>query len=460
MAEILATPTVAQVEGITRTQLFKRVLNESGLGDVGTCSAAGGAGGDTFVDTTQLKSTQYDSRDHVGGWARISNRSGHTAPEGEIAPITTYAPSSGTITVNPVFSAQVPSGASYELWHNPNPQRVKDFVDTLLTEQLFFPCWTMLTECPDGDMEQSGTGDWTASNVTLAKLTALPGMFGKRYLGVTTTTAGGYARSALFRGEPTKSYHASAVVRASATGTTARLEVWDETNNASIGYIQSANLYPSRLYLDFPLPATCYSFSVRLTNVENLVTTHWDEVCVYSKEARTARLPWWFKNRDQKIGIFKLNPRNTGPATPVGNVSGGMWDADFNGELDRQWTIQDRFYGGGQLFLESHFEPITYPLYAVALRNETAYSDDNTDIKLVDATMLTEATKFKIYEHLVKRGSAGQMNLENLRKARDEAFTAWKQQEYFMQENLNKLLTAPSTSILVTDRWSKFGYRY
>src|SRR3972149_4978025 len=106
MALITVTPTTAQIEGITRNNLIKRILRETGLGATGIATSGSTT---TIVDTGSLKSSQYNSSEWVGGWARISKDAGGAAaaPEAEKSPITTYAPSTGTITVDPALTAAV-----------------------------------------------------------------------------------------------------------------------------------------------------------------------------------------------------------------------------------------------------------------------------------------------------------------------------------------------------------------
>src|SRR3990167_847738 len=193
MSTIIASFTTPHAEGITRNTLLERVLRETGLGTYGT--ATGGTVG-TIIDTNELQSTQYNTLEYVGGWARIGQSSDNLAPENETRPITTNAPSTGTISVNPDFTVAPASGEKYQLWKKPNPRKVLDLVDEVLTEELYFPCWTMLSEVPDYDMEQSHTTDWTASNTTLTKQTGEPKLAGRRWLRVVTTSALGYARSA------------------------------------------------------------------------------------------------------------------------------------------------------------------------------------------------------------------------------------------------------------------------
>ena len=63
---ILTTPTVAQVEGATRNEIFKRFLRETGLGSYGVVTGVSGGATVTLDDTTRLKSSQFKiGRAHV-----------------------------------------------------------------------------------------------------------------------------------------------------------------------------------------------------------------------------------------------------------------------------------------------------------------------------------------------------------------------------------------------------------
>ena len=194
MALVTSNPTTPQVEGLTQRLLLERFLRETGLGDYGTAT---GGSTSTIVDTTKLQSTAYSGDVNPGAWARISYDVGGAAaaPEGEIRGITStgYAPSTGTLTVSPVFTAAPASGDKYQLFRFIHPQLVLDTLDQVLKEDCYLPCWTVLSEVPDYDMEQSVTTEWTGANSTLAKATAEPMGWGAQYLTVATTAAAGYA---------------------------------------------------------------------------------------------------------------------------------------------------------------------------------------------------------------------------------------------------------------------------
>ena len=449
MASIISAPTLAQVEGITRRDFFKSFLLDSGLGKYGTATS----GSTTVIgDTARLKSTQYDSKDYVGGWARISYDAGGSsaAPEGEISAITTYAPTHATdhITVNPAITA-VAAGDMYELWTKANPRDVIDLLDTCLTDLLYMPCWTILTEVPDGDMEQNNTTDWTAVNATVTKQTAEPTMFGKRYLRVVATAANGYARPAVFRVEPGKKYHISAVSRVSAAATTAKLLVYDETNSADIDSKSSTYLFPNRISFEYTAPATCYTVSIRLTSVEDTMTTEWDEVCHYPIDASDIRLPWWVKGRNQILGYFQLDPDV---------LTSNIWDWNLKGEQDNRWFAQDRFQG--QLRAQSRSGPIgSRPIFMFGLRNETAYANDNTEKKYIDTNLMISCLGFKVYDMLVKQLGSNQTQSVKMTEMRDNYYWSWKNYESQQMEDLSRVLTNTTTpDIFLNDQFARFRY--
>ena len=246
------TPTVSQVEGLTRNQLIKRLV-PTGLVKVGTATSGSTT---TLVDTNRLKSSQFNSKEWVGGWARISYDAGAAAgaPENEVSPIITYTPSTGTITFDPVVTAAIAVGDQYELWKI-DPRVALDLIDQALQDKLYFPCWTILSEVPDYDMEQTAnTTDWGTTSSTIAKGVAEPHLFGKGKLRVTASAALGnawpiYAIDVI----PGKTYHYSAVSfgRTGNINTNpyeSRLRIYDQTNGAFLdSYVDYTCSVPLRL---------------------------------------------------------------------------------------------------------------------------------------------------------------------------------------------------------------------
>ena len=402
---LAVSATVNQVEGITRNDLLKRFIRETGLGQYGTAT---GGSTTTIVDTSVLQSTQFNATQHVGGWGRIGKDFGGAgaAPENEQRPITTYAPSSGTITVNPAFTASPVVSDEYQLWLI-DPTVVKDFLDQILQEDIVFPHWTLLSDIPDFDMEQDNTTDWTASGSTIAKNTGLTfGLRGKRRLRVTNTGADGFARPANnFQVIPGKSYFVTAWARSVSGSFTSRLRAFDITNNAAItngsvdglvGPSDSTSEAPMRLWLTFTAPNTCRIATVQLIGVEATAVIDWDDIVVFCQDDSSISLPWWVKNKRQILGIFRLNPEAWDS-----NGAGGVWSPVLKGELDNRWDFHDDAFGRGQLEIVARQGALSsYPLFICGLRNETVYANDAVEEKLADPNLLIAALAYRVFSYL------------------------------------------------------------
>ena len=70
--------------------------------------------------------------------------------------------SNSQLTVAPGFSASVVSGTNYELHYHFYPKHIEDKINEIL-ENIRRPIYLPLTLVTDGDMESTGTGDWTAA---------------------------------------------------------------------------------------------------------------------------------------------------------------------------------------------------------------------------------------------------------------------------------------------------------
>ena len=429
--------TTPQIEGLTRNALLKDVGVASGLMEYGIATSGSTS---TIVDTTRYQSTQYSDKDWEGGWARISKDAGGAAaaPEAEIRPITTYAPTTGTFTVNPVFSAAVAAGDEFELWRV-DPRLVLDIIDRCLIKDLFFPCWSLCSECPDFDMEQSVTTDWTASNTTHTKETTEPVMNGKRYSKSASSAAGGYIRPPLFSIEPGKRYHVSVSARAG-SGATAKLLIYDETNSAEITSETSVRRYPHRVWTEFTTPSTCYQISVRLANVETSVTVEWDDLVIFELGGRSIALPWWVKNKDQVLGVFDYEPRA---------LSDNIWIEEFIGHVTDRYDFQDTAFGRGQLRLTTRHDSIQRPVLIFGARNEIAYANDNSDTKRIDNNLLVACVSYRLYESMMHIVATANIEV----KYDISEFVRWKDTYELLQrqhmERIEQVISSP-------EPWVKF----
>ena len=162
----------------------------------------------------------------------------------------------------------------------------------------------------DGDMEASGTTDWTASNATLSKDTGAFDLYaGARALRVLATLAGGYARSTAILVDPTNAatWYVRANVRADVG--TARLIAYDNTNGADIDTEDWTLRGWGVSDRQFALPSTCESLVFRLQSVENADSTFWDQLIAFPVGATAIPLPDWLLDPHNDIRAVYTLPQ-------------------------------------------------------------------------------------------------------------------------------------------------------
>lgn len=447
MSTVIASATMLNSGGVTRADLFRKLALDTGLLSVGTITD-----GDTqyFYDTNQLKSGQLSAAEWIGGWFRVSYTPTHAAPEGEIRPIVDFEPELGRGTLEPFLSSTLTAGDKYELWKI-NPTIAKDLTDQCLTNELFIPCWTVLSEVPDYDMEQTGTTYWTAGgSATVSKQTADPRLSsgGKQYLRVVSGAAGDYARSSLLRVNPGKTVHVSAAVRCSAASTTAKLVLYDETNGVVLQSYTSTQLFPARIWFTFLIPSTCYSVSIRLTNVESGVTTEWDEVIFYAVSSSDIPLPWWVRNADQVKGIFELQAESIGQQ---------LWDTTLRGEDDARFDVIPNFGGGSRFKAQAREGYLDWPLFIYGSRNETTYADDNVDTKYIDINLLCACLKWKLYKFHSQPLVTGLLDAENFKGMLGDVTNEWMLLSQSQSVELNKTVDSPTPWVRYSNPRFSYG---
>ena len=421
---ILTTPTVAQVEGATRNEIFKRFLRETGLGTYGVVTGVGGGATSTLDDTTRLKSSQFNTKDWVGAWVRISKNANSysTAPENDVSPITTYDPTTnGRLTFSPVVTGSIEVGDEYELWRFPNPRFVIDDLDTVLREDVYLPCWTVLSEAPDFDMEQTNTTDWTAgTNTTLSKASGEPSLDGARWLALTSSSNAGSAYNANEISVQPGEKYAISVVCYNRNSTTLTLEAYDMTNGVSINSKSWSGRFPRRIHFEFTTPSTCKNLRIYLkhdTGIGTLVS-YWDELCLYPVNSYDIALPWWVKNKNQIKAVFKLSPVD---------IDTDVWDSSLRGNFYNDYEIRDNAFGRGQLRLVIERGTIPGILFFFGVRNETAYSNDNSETKRLDENLITAALAAKVFGRLKTFPNSNAMQTTWVEKQAEEWDKKYKQ---------------------------------
>lgn len=428
MSVLYIPQTLATSERLTRPTILKRLALETGLGFYGT--ATGGSSDKTELhDTTRLKSPQYSTQRNEGAW--IYMLTGSSA--GDIRVIDEFIPEKGGLVVSPPFTAAIASTETYIVFFSVHPQDILDALDTLITEELYFPDWAYLTEADDGDMEQTSTTAWTGT-ATPSKQTTNP-MEGSRYLRVTASGANEYiSQTNDWLVEPNGHYHVSALYRGQDSATSGSLIVRDVTNGTTLATNTFTSPATVRLYAgNIVVPSTCYKMNVRLQTVTAGKYTEWDALTVFAEGSGKIALPWWVQNRSQVLGVFHYIDDG------VVSSSANVWSANMVGRPDPGWEVKDSF-GSGQLELWSPGRRIAFPMFIVGKRNQTAFSS-NTEVKNLDPNLIHACLAFKVYDQLVSMPGTGQADMRPYEKAWEKYNKLRNQQVYTNNERLGQIYT-------------------
>ncbi len=398
---------------LTQVELIKRVLAETGLGVTGTTSGTGTA--TTLVDATSLLNNNNSASTYVGGWVRITSGT----RIGEIAPITSYAPSTGTLTIGTLTGAPG-SSVTYEIWlTNFSPSQGIDALNRLLTELYYVPCWTWFTEHPDGDMEQSGTDEFAATNATLAKVSDQVGVSGKRALSVATTSANGYAESAAsLRVTPGTSVLASVnfTPNSATAATTGFFQLYDVTNSAVLETITTTSKATVRLYRQIMIPPDTSLIKVRMGTSESGVTSIWDELALVDAQGSSVSLPWWVKRPGQVKGMYDWRPYQPG-------ADQYEYESGFRGVDNKRYEIKADQTNSGGLRAVGKIGSVP-PSFMFGVRNETSFSS-LTAVKPLDENWVTAGLAYQFLLMASARVGAFSINNKELEQRKASFLSQW-----------------------------------
>lgn len=387
-----------QVQSVTRPNLIKRILRETGYGQTGSCTSNGTT--TTVIDTNNLQSTQFNDRDHVGAFLYFSSGSG----DGHIATVTTYAPSTGTLTFSPAIAASgTNSGVVYHLFRTPfSPRVLLDSLDTLVTQEWWTPCLTFLSEAADYDMEQSGTTAWSnASNTTIAKtawsLANHEGIFGSQALSVTNTAANGYATPTNpFRATPGNNYYFGIFFTPTdpTVAHTATFVIYDQSNSAAIETITTTSKTTVFIGTEVQAPSGCGLIQIRIGAQEDAVVGVFDELVAVDLQAYDMAMPWWVRNADQIKGVYRWESKQSIQGS---NLYAPGWTGSKLQDFD--YGITQFGSGGFRLLSES---PIRGPLYVEGTRNEVAWAS-NTEAKRINENWAVHVLGAQLFDMMLSR---------------------------------------------------------
>src|SRR3990172_4487588 len=161
----------------------------------------------------------------------------------------------------------------------------------------------LLTLVTDGDMDATNTTSWTVSSSAVTKISASANVtFGTQSMRVLNSGANGYAKSVAINVGQNMMIYARADVRV-ASGT-AVLDIWDETNNASLGSVSSTYQDWRSININVTIPGTCKSITARLKGTEATADAYWDDVSLLTSDTLRLPLPSWV---DTPRAVLNLN---------------------------------------------------------------------------------------------------------------------------------------------------------
>ncbi len=257
---------------------------------------------------------------------------------GEVARVTDvgFSGSNSQLTVAPGFTASLVSGTDYEVHYKFYPVHIRDKINEIL-ENVRRPIYLPLTLVTDGDMESTGTSDWTAAASTgtapaLAKGTTNV-LHGRRSLTITASSdaTNSFAKSASMFLSPSTAVFVSADVFITG-GDKAKLTLYDVTNSAEIETAESVTTGWVHLRFIDTIPSNCEEIQVWLESPVASDVTYWNSVQLLPVDLQVYDFPSTLEWGEDFRSVFYW-PTGTG-------LSGTGEDNSFRtfGQVKKAWS--------------------------------------------------------------------------------------------------------------------------
>lgn len=415
MATLTADWTGAVPTGLQTTQpmITQRFLEMTGFGQVGETSVVSTT---LITDADMLTNPIANELSMKGGWVRMVG--GTSANLGAIRPIQGYDAPTGTLTIYPALPAATADGDAYEVWLTPmHPSTVINILNRLATQHgLSLPSYSVLSEIPDFDMEQSGTAAWSATNATIAKVAwaaGTEGISGKQALSVTTTSANGYVTPQRALGaEPGAGLWVSALFTPSnpAVTNTGFLQLVDASGSV-IEQITTTAKSTVRLFRHMSNSGTNGVVSIRVGSQESGVVGIWDDIVLLDSSAKDFPLPSWMQHQSALKEVYHWRPGNY-------NLTTDAYDPALSGEKTVNYAPQNDAFGSGQIRIRSTFAAPTMP-FVQGTRSETAWSS-LTEVKHIDIPWAAAALAVHVYDAIIGRSMPGNVDMKALMAVRNK----------------------------------------
>jgi len=242
-----------------------------------------------------------------------------TAPD-RLRVIASFVPSTGTITTRgPVYADVTFTTETYEIHPYLDPDDPYVGLIAAMNKALkamYYQTTLPITLITDGDMQTAGVTNWTAvtSSTDVKVTTAAHVLYGTQGLHVVTSAANGYVKSDSVSVIGDQGYLAAAAFRAANAASTAKLVVWDVTNDAEIDSVTFSAVTGDSdkqiawciLRVPFAVPSTCKQVSLRLQGVENGADLYWGAAWLIWQAQTRWPLPSWVSEKTQFIEMRQV----------------------------------------------------------------------------------------------------------------------------------------------------------
>ena len=280
----------------SRVNLVRGTLRKLGLYEEGAFTATSATALTIASWPFKTNRANASAQTHIGKEVYVYTG---TAPSPNPNGVSNYVPSTGILT--PAFDYTTTPGSTASFFLIGGGVAYNDAVEALNRALGLMRYRTVvpITLVPDGDMDTSGTADWTdVGTVTPSKVTSTGNVQrGSQALRLLNGAASSGSRTASIAVDPTNAQHYYLQANVRAAVGTARLQAYDATNSAAIDAETYANAGWGRLSLSFTLPATCETLQVRLIGDGASDDIYWDDVVLLRRGAMEVPLPTWVTDR-------------------------------------------------------------------------------------------------------------------------------------------------------------------
>lgn len=385
--------------------ILRDLVREYGLGRAGLTTAGGSTS--TLVDASNFAGPLPGGMFPNGSPIRVTSGTNI----GQNSYRSGLDPSTGTITVSPVFSGTPGTSATFIISNVvEHCDRLIEAVNRALQRRISRWLKVPLTDVPDGDfLGATATDHWAGTNATptYVSLSMVNGI-AQRVLNVVTSALGGYVQSDPVPVEPLETRNFMLFMRNANSGVTttntATLDIRDLTNGADItpafliGSASSASHAFITVKGQYAVPAGCSQIAYRLGAQENTATVQFACVVDNGASQRTFFAQPHLLTEDDISTLYL--------ASPGASTTSGPEDMAFSPISDDGYSIND--YGWGLAF-DFTSEPPVFPMFYDEYSFFPALSAD-TDTTDADEEIVILGAAIELFKMLVEQDKENQVS--------------------------------------------------